>query len=186
MGHSHHCVMAAFHSSQILLKNSMGSAGEALYLGNSMPIRDMDMYAQPSQTLLAGTHSGREKLQGTLHTPVGARVAANRGASGIDGVLSTAAGYAVGLQRSVTLVVGDVSFVHDSNGLSLLRSGMDLITFSVCACLSILQYDLGAISGYVLSWTPMIQTHQADLGLTGRDQSRDTVLAMLLNHGYNV
>ncbi|KAK9806829.1 hypothetical protein WJX72_004058 [[Myrmecia] bisecta] len=62
--------------------------GDGLFLGNSMPIRDMDM-----------------------------------GASGIDGVLSTAAGFAFGLDRGVTLVVGDVSFLHDINGLNLLRSG---------------------------------------------------------------
>lgn len=54
---------------------------------------------------------------------LGAPVAANRGASGIDGVLSSAAGFAFGLNRGVTLVVGDISFLHDINGLSLLRSG---------------------------------------------------------------
>ena len=54
---------------------------------------------------------------------LGAPVAANRGASGIDGVLSSAAGFAFGLNRGVSLVVGDISFLHDINGLSLLRSG---------------------------------------------------------------
>jgi isochorismate synthase/2-succinyl-5-enolpyruvyl-6-hydroxy-3-cyclohexene-1-carboxylate synthase/2-succinyl-6-hydroxy-2,4-cyclohexadiene-1-carboxylate synthase/O-succinylbenzoate synthase len=54
---------------------------------------------------------------------VGVPVAANRGASGIDGVLSSAAGFAAGLQRPVTLVIGDLSFLHDVNGLSLLRGG---------------------------------------------------------------
>ena len=54
---------------------------------------------------------------------LGASVAANRGASGIDGVLSSAAGFAFGLSRGVTLVVGDISFLHDINGLCLLRSG---------------------------------------------------------------
>ena len=49
-------------------------------------------------------------------------MAANRGASGIDGVLSTAAGWAEGLGRGATLVVGDVSFLHDVNGLNLLRT----------------------------------------------------------------
>jgi isochorismate synthase/2-succinyl-5-enolpyruvyl-6-hydroxy-3-cyclohexene-1-carboxylate synthase/2-succinyl-6-hydroxy-2,4-cyclohexadiene-1-carboxylate synthase/O-succinylbenzoate synthase len=56
-------------------------------------------------------------------TLVGVPVAANRGASGIDGVLSSAAGFAYGLQRPVTLVIGDLSFLHDVNGLSLLRGG---------------------------------------------------------------
>ena len=49
-------------------------------------------------------------------------MAANRGASGIDGVLSSAAGFAEGLRRGTTLVVGDVSFLHDVNGLNLLRT----------------------------------------------------------------
>ena len=49
-------------------------------------------------------------------------MAANRGASGIDGVLSTAAGWAEGLGRGATLVVGDVSFLHDVNGLNVLRT----------------------------------------------------------------
>lgn len=52
----------------------------------------------------------------------GAAVGANRGASGIDGVLSSAAGFAEGLGRGTTLVVGDVSFLHDVNGLNLLRT----------------------------------------------------------------
>lgn len=49
------------------------------------------------------------------------RVSGNRGASGIDGVVSAAAGFAAGLERPVTLLIGDVSFSHDSNGLLLLR-----------------------------------------------------------------
>ncbi len=65
-------------------------------------------------------------LRGTqrfpAHAGLGAPVAANRGASGIDGVLSTAAGWAEGLGRGATLVVGDVSFLHDVNGLNLLRT----------------------------------------------------------------
>lgn len=54
---------------------------------------------------------------------IGAAVAANRGASGIDGVMSAAAGFAYGLSRGATLVVGDISFLHDVNGLNLLRTG---------------------------------------------------------------
>lgn len=34
-----------------------------------------------------------------------------------------AAGFADGLGRGTTLVVGDLSFLHDINGLNLLRSG---------------------------------------------------------------
>lgn len=40
---------------------------------------------------------------------------ANRGANGIDGVVSTALGMAV--HKKVTLLIGDIAFYHDMNGL---------------------------------------------------------------------
>lgn len=101
--------------------------GEGLFIGNSMPIRDLDMYgipaAVPSQSGTMMFDTSLVEFQGVVHSGLGAPVAANRGASGIDGVLSTAAGFADGLQRGTTLVVGDISFLHDVNGLNLLRSG---------------------------------------------------------------
>lgn len=66
-------------------------AGNGLFLGNSMPIRDMDMYSSSSNN--AG--------------PI--MVAANRGASGIDGVLSTAIG-----KGSVNLCVSALLFPSHS------------------------------------------------------------------------
>lgn len=75
--------------------------GTTLFLGNSMPIRDMDMYG-------AG-----EGLEGV--------VACNRGASGIDGNIATVAGHANALGRPVTAVIGDLAALHDLNSLALLR-----------------------------------------------------------------
>ncbi|EIE27179.1 Thiamin diphosphate-binding protein, partial [Coccomyxa subellipsoidea C-169] len=92
--------------------------GTGLFLGNSMPIRDMDMYAAPSDRQDNPSQQGSVTSSG-----IGAAVAANRGASGIDGVMSAAAGFAYGLSRGATLVVGDISFLHDVNGLNLLRTG---------------------------------------------------------------
>ena len=77
----------------------------ALYLGNSMPIRDMEFYCATSDS---DSRCGPVAL------------GSNRGSSGIDGVTSSAAGFAESLGSPVTLVVGDVSFIHDSNGLNLL------------------------------------------------------------------
>lgn len=74
-------------------------ADHGLWLASSMPIRDMDMYASP-----AGP-------------PV--RVGANRGASGIEGGVAAAAGFAVGLNRPVTLLTGDLALLHDLNSLLL-------------------------------------------------------------------
>jgi len=75
--------------------------GHSLFVGNSMPIRDMDSYAGPEGAP--------------------ARVFANRGASGIDGNLSTIAGIARGLGKPLTAVLGDLTVLHDLNGLALLR-----------------------------------------------------------------
>jgi 2-succinyl-5-enolpyruvyl-6-hydroxy-3-cyclohexene-1-carboxylate synthase len=77
-------------------------AGHGLFLANSMPIRDMEMFADT-----AGPRPP---------------VAANRGASGIDGVVSTAAGFACGLGRPATLMIGDLSLLHDINALAPLRA----------------------------------------------------------------
>jgi 2-succinyl-5-enolpyruvyl-6-hydroxy-3-cyclohexene-1-carboxylate synthase len=71
-----------------------------LYLGNSMPIRDMDMYAGTGADIY---------------------ISANRGASGIDGTVSSAAGFALGLGKPVTAVLGDIAFLHDINTLSVIK-----------------------------------------------------------------
>ncbi|WP_166389452.1 2-succinyl-5-enolpyruvyl-6-hydroxy-3-cyclohexene-1-carboxylic-acid synthase [Nocardioides ochotonae] len=78
-------------------------AGGLLWVGASNPIRDLD--------LMAARH------------PVGQhrKVVANRGLAGIDGVLSSAIGAALGRPRGTRnlALVGDVTFLHDSNGLVL-------------------------------------------------------------------
>ncbi len=71
-----------------------------LFIGNSTPIRDMDWFGQGLS----------DKVR---------NVAANRGASGIDGLLATATGYAIGLEQPTTVLIGDLSALHDLNSLSL-------------------------------------------------------------------
>jgi len=78
-------------------------AGGHLVVGASSPIRDLDLMATPY--------------------PVGSRrkVIANRGLSGIDGTVSTAIGASLARRpdsRNLALM-GDVTFLHDSNGLVL-------------------------------------------------------------------
>jgi 2-succinyl-5-enolpyruvyl-6-hydroxy-3-cyclohexene-1-carboxylate synthase len=71
--------------------------GVGLVVASSMPVRDLEWFAGPR-----------------------ARAHANRGANGIDGVVSTALGRALTGTPTVALV-GDVAFVHDSNALVGLR-----------------------------------------------------------------
>lgn len=91
--------------------------GSAVFVGNSMPIRDADMYGSNWTNCI---HSNEILLSSGLPCH-GMQVSGNRGASGIDGLLSTAVGFAVGCNKRVLCVIGDVSFLHDTNGLALLK-----------------------------------------------------------------
>ncbi len=86
-------------------------AGTTLVVSSSMPIRDVERYAVPRREV---------------------RVVANRGANGIDGVVSTAVGVAVGSGVPAALLIGDVAFLHDSNGLlGAAGRGIDLVCLVV-------------------------------------------------------
>ncbi|GAU41143.1 hypothetical protein TSUD_190430, partial [Trifolium subterraneum] len=72
------------------------SPESALFLGNSMPIRDADMYGR---SWPIHSHSDASLMLNSDMPITSMRVAANRGASGIDGLLSTAVGFAVGCNK---------------------------------------------------------------------------------------
>ena len=86
-------------------------AGAGLVLAASMPVRDADAFASVD---------GAPPL-----------VASNRGASGIDGTVATAAGFARGLGAPVTLLIGDLALLHDLNSLALLRDGPPVTVVAV-------------------------------------------------------
>ncbi|OMO72203.1 Menaquinone biosynthesis protein MenD [Corchorus olitorius] len=97
------------------------SSESALFVGNSMVIRDADMYGcnWPSDNLNVADIMLKTELPFKWIS-----VAGNRGASGIDGLLSTAIGFAVGCKKRVLCLVGDISFLHDTNGLAILKQRM--------------------------------------------------------------
>lgn len=70
--------------------------GSTLFVGNSMPIRDLDSFF--------------------FFNNKNIKVMANRGANGIDGIVSTALGVA-SVSQPCYLVLGDLTFYHDLNGL---------------------------------------------------------------------
>jgi 2-succinyl-5-enolpyruvyl-6-hydroxy-3-cyclohexene-1-carboxylate synthase len=68
-----------------------------VFVGASMPLRDLEWYAPRAS-----------------HWP---RVAANRGANGIDGLVSSTLGYAMGSAAPVVGLLGDLAFLHDVGAL---------------------------------------------------------------------
>ncbi|MGH3769390.1 MAG: 2-succinyl-5-enolpyruvyl-6-hydroxy-3-cyclohexene-1-carboxylic-acid synthase [Pseudonocardiaceae bacterium] len=71
-------------------------AGALLLLGSSNPIRDVALAAHPRH---------------------GLTVLANRGVAGIDGTIATATGAALAHPGPGYALIGDLTFLHDSNGL---------------------------------------------------------------------
>jgi 2-succinyl-5-enolpyruvyl-6-hydroxy-3-cyclohexene-1-carboxylate synthase len=77
-----------------------------LFVSNSMPVRDLDRFARPAATDL---------------TALG-----NRGASGIDGITSTALGAGSAIEDPLVVVTGDLAYFHDTTGLfSVARCSVD-------------------------------------------------------------
>ncbi|MDR7483184.1 MAG: 2-succinyl-5-enolpyruvyl-6-hydroxy-3-cyclohexene-1-carboxylic-acid synthase [Armatimonadota bacterium] len=97
--------------------------GALLVVGNSMPVRDADTFLPSVATRL--------------------RVLGNRGASGIDGLVSTALGAAAAAVGPVVAVLGDLAFYHDMNGLLAAR------LHRVAATIVLLNNDGGGIFNFM-------------------------------------
>jgi 2-succinyl-5-enolpyruvyl-6-hydroxy-3-cyclohexene-1-carboxylate synthase len=95
--------------------------GHGLCVASSMPIRDVDTFAATDGAIVP--------------------VAANRGASGIDGTVATAAGFARGSGLPITLLIGDLALLHDLNSLAMLRE--------LPVVVAVLNNDGGAIFSFL-------------------------------------
>jgi 2-succinyl-5-enolpyruvyl-6-hydroxy-3-cyclohexene-1-carboxylate synthase len=81
-----------------------------LFVSSSMPVRDVDSWAS----------DGR------------ARMLANRGVNGIDGIVATALGAAAATERPTAVLVGDLALLHDLSGLlAARRLGVPLLVVIV-------------------------------------------------------
>ncbi|HUB99029.1 MAG TPA: 2-succinyl-5-enolpyruvyl-6-hydroxy-3-cyclohexene-1-carboxylic-acid synthase [Solirubrobacterales bacterium] len=75
--------------------------GELVYTASSMPIRDQESFLAAAET--------------------DALFLCNRGANGIDGLISSGIGAAAASGRPTTIVSGDLGLLHDIGGLAALR-----------------------------------------------------------------
>ena len=100
-----------------------------------MPVRDLDDWLPGSERAI--------------------RPLSNRGANGIDGVVSTALGAAAAEVGPVVLVVGDVSFLHDLNALVSAR------LHGLSATIVLVDNDGGGI----FSFLPQANTDAPEVGL---------------------
>lgn len=98
-------------------------AGSALYVANSMPVRDLEVFWP----------AGEREV----------RVLCNRGANGIDGFVSSALGAAAALPAPLVAVTGDLGFYHDLNGLLAAKR------YAIDATIIVLNNDGGGIFSYL-------------------------------------
>lgn len=80
--------------------STVAASDSQIVVSSSMPVRDLEWFGGACD----------------------ARVHSNRGANGIDGVVSTAVGVALATRQTTFLLIGDVAMLHDTNGLIALSS----------------------------------------------------------------
>jgi 2-succinyl-5-enolpyruvyl-6-hydroxy-3-cyclohexene-1-carboxylate synthase len=86
--------------------------GSLLMLGNSLSVREVDTFCRPGS--------------------VDVDILCQRGANGIDGIVAGASGSATAQEQPVTVLLGDVSFLHDLTGLALAgRAGVPVVVVVV-------------------------------------------------------
>lgn len=124
--------------------------GADLFASSSMPIRDVDTFF--------------------CKTEKDVQVFANRGTNGIDGVVSTAIGTQLMTNRELYLLIGDLSFLHDSNGL--IASRYQDVNLTVV----VMNNDGGGIFSYLAQST--VEAHFEQLFGTATGLSFDHLAAM--------
>lgn len=124
--------------------------GSDLVSGSSMPIRDVDTFFCKTEKDIA--------------------IFSNRGTNGIDGVVSTAFGIECARKRPTFLLIGDLSFLHDVNGLIISRFHEMNLT------IVILNNDGGGIFSYLPQST--VPNHFEELFGTPTGLTFENIAAM--------
>jgi 2-succinyl-5-enolpyruvyl-6-hydroxy-3-cyclohexene-1-carboxylate synthase len=81
-----------------------------LVVASSMPVRDLEWFGTPRSDI-------------TVHS--------NRGANGIDGIIATGIGVALGSEAPTVVLLGDIAFIHDESSLTALTARQLTLTIVV-------------------------------------------------------
>ena len=119
-------------------------ADGAVFVSSSMPVRDLDAFGHPREEPLS--------------------VFGNRGASGIDGIVSTAFGVASQRNAPTICVLGDIAFFHDQNGLLWRRERDASVVFVLIDNDGGGIFHMLPVAGHEPHFTPLVATpHGLDL-----------------------
>ena len=113
------------------LTDRLGSASESVLSEQAVAHRLCSLLPKSHQLMLASSLSIRhvDTFSSSLGNPVG--IVANRGASGVDGTIATAAGSQWGSGKRTTVLLGDLAMLHDMNSLALAKDrGLILIVIN--------------------------------------------------------
>jgi len=117
----------------------------ALFTSSSMPVRDLDAFGHARERALF--------------------VVGNRGASGIDGIVSTAFGVASQRGAPTVCVLGDIAFFHDQNGLLWHREADAAVVFVLIDNDGGGIFHMLPVAEHEPHFTPLVATpHGLDLG----------------------
>lgn len=135
-----------------LALGSIHCDGDLVYTASSMPIRDQEAFLPPSET--------------------DALFLCNRGANGIDGLVSSGIGAAHASGRPTTIVTGDLGLLHDIGGLAALRE------VSTSVRVVVVDNDGGGIFGFLPQTDALSETEFE--ALLGTPRGVDTAKAAAL------
>lgn len=94
-----------------------------LFIGNSLPVRDLDFFSSAIEKEI--------------------NIFQNRGASGIDGIISSSLGIAIESKQPTYLAIGDLSFYYDLNSLLIAKQ------FDIPLKIILINNNGGAIFNYL-------------------------------------
>jgi len=115
-----------------------------VFVSSSMPVRELDAFGHPREAPLF--------------------VSGNRGASGIDGIVSTAFGVASQRSGPAVCVLGDIAFFHDQNGLLWHREEGASVVFVLVDNDGGGIFHMLPVAGHEPHFTPLVATpHGLDL-----------------------